>query len=204
MEETNNMKDQGVSTEPMLKTKKRSFWKGGWEFAKFAGIVLVIVVCVRVFIAQPFVVSGTSMVPTFENSDYLIIDELSYRFHPPVRGDVVVFHPPIDMSTYYIKRIIGLPGDTVTIRNSVISITSSAYPDGKVLTENYITKDDPGDNFSAVVPAGQYFVMGDNRPASFDSRRWGMLPAKNITGRVLLRLFPLNEIGVFPGEHSVY
>src|ERR1700722_2725728 len=103
---------QAVPVETVImppKPKKRSTWTGAWEFLRFAIVVIVVVVIVRVFIAQLFVVSGTSMVPTFQNSNYLIIDELTYRFHPPERGDVIVFHPPIvgQESTYYIKRVIG-------------------------------------------------------------------------------------------------
>ena len=184
--------------------KKQSRLKGAWEFIRFALTVVIVVVVVRVFIAQPFVVSGTSMVPTYQNANYLIIDELTYDFRMPERGDVIVFHPPIDMSTYYIKRIIGIPGDTITITNSSVQIKNAQNPNGVTLTEPYITPDMPNDNFTVVVPEGQYFVMGDNRPASYDSRRWGLLPAKNITGRVFLRLFPINELGLFPGEHALY
>lgn len=186
------------------KAPKPSTWKGAWEFLRFALTVVVVVVVVRVFIAQPFVVSGTSMVPTYQDANYLIIDELTYRFRLPERGDVVIFHPPIDMSTYYIKRIIGVPGDTVTIKDSVVEIKNAEKPEGVVLSETYITPDMAHDNFSITVPEGQYFVMGDNRPASYDSRRWGLLPKKNITGRVFLRLFPLNKIGLFPGEFPLY
>lgn len=190
---------------PLPGEKKQSVKSGIWEFIRFAAVVVVVVVVVRVFIAQPFVVSGTSMVPTFQSSNYLIIDELTYRFHPPERGDVVVFHPPIpgETETYFIKRIIGLPGDTVTIKDSVVSVTNAAHPDGEKLVEPYITPDAEGDNFNVTVPDGQYFVMGDNRPASYDSRRWGLLPAGNITGRVILRLFPASEIGVLPGKVAI-
>ncbi len=184
--------------------KKESRWKGAAEFGKFIFFVVAIVVIVRVFIAQPFVVSGTSMVPTFQDRNYLIVDELTYDFRKPELGDVIVFHPPIDPSVYYIKRVIGVPGDTVNIVNSVVTITNASHPNGLVLNEPYITSDTPDDNFSVTVPAGNYFVMGDNRPASFDSRKWGLLPAKNITGIVFLRLFPVNEISVFPGQHYKY
>jgi signal peptidase I len=183
---------------------KKSGWKSLWEFIRFAAIVIAIVVGIRLFIAQPFIVSGTSMVPTFQDANYLIVDEISYHFHAPERGDVIVFHPPFDMSTYYIKRVIGLPGETVTIENGTITIKNAEHPDGFVLNEPYITPDTPGDSSSTTVPEGQYFVMGDNRPASYDSRRWGMLPAQNISGRALIRLFPLSEISLFPGEHVSY
>lgn len=188
-------------SQPVLPQKSKK--SDVWEFVRFAATVIIVVVGVRMFIAQPFVVSGTSMVPTFENKDYLIIDEISYRFQEPERGDVIVFHPPVDSATYYVKRIIGIPGDTVTIKDSVVSITSAEHPDGMTLTEPYITKDAEHDNYSVTVPEGQYFTMGDNRPASFDSRKWGLLPKKKIIGRVFLRLYPFNQIGVFPGKVEI-
>ncbi len=190
--------DTGASNAPVA-PKKRS---GFFEFARFIITVVVIVVVVRVFIAQPFIVSGSSMVPTFKNADYLIVDELSYRFKEPERGDVLIFHPPIDKGVFFIKRIIGVPGDTVLINNGVITITNKEHPNGIVLTEPYISKDTTTAHYNVTVTEGNYFVMGDNRPASYDSRGWGLLPKENITGRAFLRLFPLSEIGIFPGEHE--
>lgn len=172
---------------------------GPGELARFVAIVVVVVAIVRFFIAQPFVVSGESMVPTFQNSNYLIVDEISYRFEQPHRGDVIVFHPPVDPAVYYIKRVIGLPGETVTISHGVVTITNKEHPEGFKLNEPYVTPDTTDDNFSITVTDGNYFVMGDNRPASFDSRRWGLLPEKNIAGRAFLRLFPVKEVSVFPG-----
>jgi len=203
MEETTYQPEAVPSIEsqptPPAKSKKSDVW----EFVRFAATVIVVVVGVRMFIAQPFVVSGTSMVPTFENKDYLIIDEISYRFNKPERGDVIVFHPPVDSATYYVKRIIGVPGDTVSITQSVVSITNAEHPDGMTLTEPYITPDAEHSNYSVTVPEGQYFTMGDNRPASFDSRKWGLLPEEKIIGRVFLRLYPFSEIGVFPGKVEI-
>lgn len=187
-------------TETPLVTPPQSPKSSIWEFLRFAILVIAVVFGIRYFVMQPFKVAGTSMVPTFQDKNYLIIDELTYHFKSPARGDVIVFHPPVDPKSYYIKRIIGIPGDTVTSVNSVITITNTEHPEGEILTEPYITTDAPGDTFSIKVPEGQYFTMGDNRPASFDSRRWGLLEKNKITGRVLLRLFPLNEIGVFPGK----
>ncbi len=198
MEETN----APAHAAPVVQAPKTS--KGVWEFVRFIVTVVVIVVAVRFFIAQPFVVSGTSMLPTFQDKNYLIVDELSYHFHQPHRGDVIVFKPPYDSSIYLIKRVIGLPGETVTAHNGVITITNKEHPEGFILNEPYLTPDLPDDNFSKTVPDGQYFVMGDNRPVSYDSRRWGTLPAKEIAGRALLRLFPFNEIAVLPGEHVSY
>ncbi|MBP6884550.1 MAG: signal peptidase I [Candidatus Pacebacteria bacterium] len=174
------------------------------EFIKFAVIVVVVVLGVRTYIAQPFVVSGASMVPTFTDANYLIIDELTYRFEEPKRGDVIVFHPPKDPRNYYIKRIIGIPGDTVSISKGVVTIINEEYKDGLVLNEPYINKANPNDVYNVKVTEDNYFVMGDNRPASYDSRGWGLLPKKNITGRAFLRLFPLNKIDLFPGEHPNY
>ncbi len=144
------------------------------------------------------------MVPTFQNNNYLIVDELSYRFQEPHRGDVIIFHPPIDMKSYYIKRIIGIPGDTVQVRNGVVTITNKENPKGIVLDESYVNKDVLSENVTLEVTPGNYFVMGDNRSVSYDSRRWGLLPKNNITGRAFLRLFPVNEVSVFPGEHPIY
>ena len=190
-------------TPPTTPTKKQTYLQGLGDFTRFAAIVIVCVVVIRYFIAQPFIVSGASMVPNFASSDYLIVDEISYRFHPPERGDVIIFHPPIDLATYYIKRVIGMPGDTVDIHNGVVTITNAQYPKGVILSEKYITKDTLTENDVVTVPAGEYFVMGDNRPESYDSRGWGLLPAKNITGRALLRLFPISRLALNPGGNKV-
>lgn len=184
-------------------TQENGIAQGIGDFAKFASFVIVIVLIIRFFIAQPFIVSGASMVPNFASNDYLIVDEISYRFHQPERGDVIVFHPPVDMKTYYIKRVIGIPGDTVTVNNGVVTIKNTTHPDGIVLNEPYITKDTLFENKSFDVPQGEYFVMGDNRPESYDSRGWGLLPKANITGRAFLRLFPMSKLTVFPGAHTL-
>ncbi len=141
-----------------------------WETVKFIVIALLIVIPFRIWIAQPFVVSGASMEPTFINGDYLIVDEISYRFEQPQKGDVIIFRYPLDPSKFFIKRIEGLPGDTVTENGKQI-----------VLAEN------------------EYYVLGDNRNESLDSRYWGSLPKSLIVGRAFLRLWPVSKIGVFPG-----
>lgn len=180
-------------------TKKEGFW----DLIKFAILALVIVVPVRTFIAQPFIVSGSSMFPTFHNSDYLIVDELSYRVGEPKRGDVVVFKWPKDTTKYFIKRIIGLPGETVKITGSKITIKNKDNPDGFVLDEPYV-KNISENTSEIVLPDDQYFVMGDNRSGSSDSRAWGNLPRNLMVGRAFIRLFPLNDIGVLPGEFRNY
>ncbi len=178
----------------------RGFWAGIGELLRFGVIVIIIVLGIRVFIAQPFVVSGTSMVPTFQNANYLIVDELSYRFGEPKRGDVIIFRPPVDPGSYYIKRIIGVPGDTVSINYGVVTIINAEHPEGITLNETYVTADEANDVGTYTVTDGNYFVMGDNRPVSFDSRRWGLLPEKNIVGKAFLRLFPLDELSILPGH----
>lgn len=175
-----------------------------WELIRFAIIVLIIAIGVRVFVAQPFIVSGASMVPTFEDKNYLIIDEVSYRFSKPARGDVIVFHPPgHDRGIYYIKRVIGLPGETVIIKDGTVTIVNAEHMDGFVLKEPYL-ENLSDETLTRVLGEHEYFVMGDNRPASSDSRSWGTLPEKNIVGRAFLRLTPLKDIGIFPGSHHSY
>lgn len=165
----------------------------------YVAIAIGIALLIQRYIGRPFIVNGTSMDPTFKNYEYLIIDEISYDFHQPKRGEVIVFKAPPEPSKYYIKRIVGLPGDTVTISGSVITITNAENPKGFVLDDSFITHKE-NDSDSYTVPEGNYFVMGDNRTGSYDSRSWGMLPRENIDGRVFLRLLPFQRLGIFPGE----
>jgi signal peptidase I len=169
------------------------------ELLKFVIIAALIVIPIRFFIAQPFIVSGESMVPTFEDGQYLIVDELTYRFSDPQRGDVIIFRPPPAPKEFYIKRIIGLPGETVNIRSGDIFITS---PDGHTfeLTEPYIYNMGNGADATYRVGDDEYFVMGDNRPESSDSRVWGLLPREKIVGRALVRLLPADQLSLFPGS----
>lgn len=162
-------------------------------------LIILVVIPIRLFVISPFVVDGESMHSTFENLDYLIVDEILYRFQTPARGDVIVFRYPLHPSTFYIKRVIGLPGETVAINRGAITITTAS---GKSfsLTEPYIVNDDATYTKSISLNADEYFVMGDNRPNSSDSRIWGPLPKKDIVGRVDLRLLPLNKLGFFPGS----
>ncbi len=166
--------------------------------AAAVGLALLI----QAFVVRPFIVSGNSMDPNIKNGQYLIIDEVTYRFREPARGDVVVFKSPPEPTKYYIKRIIGVPGDTVTIDGSTVSIKNATHPEGFTLTEDYITHTHK-DILTVTVPPGKYFVLGDNRSGSYDSRSWGMLPEKNIRGRALLRLLPLQTIAYLPA-HETY
>ncbi|MBY0310392.1 signal peptidase I [Patescibacteria group bacterium] len=172
------------------------------EIIRFSVIALIIVIPVRMFIAQPFIVSGASMEDTFHNNEYLIVDQLSYHLNAPVRGDVVVFRYPRDPSKYFIKRIIGVPGDTITIEKSTVSIVNASHPQGLVLNEPYVASMKPGVTIVEELGEREYFVMGDNRDESSDSRVWGVLQEENIVGRAFLRLFPPQTFEYLPGDSS--
>ena len=169
------------------------------ELLKFVVIAAVIVLPVRLFIAQPFIVSGASMSPTFENGEYLIVDELSYRFEAPRRGDVVIFRYPRDPSEFFIKRIIGLPGETVIVSGGQVSIKQT-NGETIALTEPYVINPGNGRDTTVEVDSQSYFVMGDNRPESSDSRVWGLMPKDNLIGRAIVRLLPIQHAGIFPGK----
>lgn len=169
------------------------------EIFKFAILALVIVIPFRIFIAQPFIVSGASMSPTFHSGEYLIVDQITYRLEEPQRGDVVVFRFPNDPSKFFIKRIIGLPGEVVKLANGVTTIVDLTTNTETVLDEEYLITDKTDDHLSITLSPSEYFVMGDNRSASSDSRVWGPVPAENLVGRALLRLLPVNTFSLFPG-----
>lgn len=135
------------------------------------------------------------MQPNFTDGEYLIVDEISYRLREPHRGEVVIFRFPKDPSQFYIKRIIGLPGETVTINDDKIIIKNKQDPDGFLLNEDaYLPMDDFSlGQIEATLTDGEYFVLGDNRDQSFDSRRWGPLPRKMIIGRALFRAWPIER-----------
>jgi len=182
-------------------TKLQKFLKDGWDLIKFAAIALAIVIPIRMWIAQPFVVSGESMVPTFHNGEYLIVDEISYILGGAKRGDVVVFRYPGDTKRFFIKRIIGLPNEKISISNGEVTIINKENPNGFKLTEPYINeKDFIGSAYET--KDGEYFVMGDNRNRSSDSRYWGILPKKLLIGRAFLRLLPVGEISYLPGVYN--
>ncbi len=172
-----------------------------WELVRFAIIALLVVVPIRAFIAQPFIVSGSSMYPTFEDGNYLIVDEISYRFETPARGDVIIFRFPKDKKKFFIKRIIGLPGETLEIRENIITIKNKDNPGGFVLNEPYVKNISYSDE-TMELKNDEYFLMGDNRGASSDSRSWGNVKKNLIIGRAFLRLLPLDGIGLLPGHYE--
>lgn len=186
---TNNRED---------KKRKGSFV---WDLIKFCLISLAIVIPFRLFIAQPFIVSGKSMYPTFDDGQYLIVDEIAYRFEEPKRGDVIIFRFPNNQKEYFIKRIIGLPNETISIVDNKVLIKNSENPEGFFLTEPYI-EDILTDKSAVSLDDGEYFVMGDNRDASFDSRQWGKLSRDLIIGRAFIRLVPFKDAAIFPGKYQ--
>lgn len=165
-------------------------------------IALGIALVIRFFVAAPYVVSGASMEPNFNDWDYLIVDRLSYDFGSPARGDVIVFDLPQDTSRALIKRVIGLPGETVVLQGNNVIIKNAQHPDGFTLAEPYLDPADLGGSTNMQVTLGpdQYFVLGDNRKVSADSRLWGTLPRQDIVGRVFLRLFPFDKLSILPAE----
>ncbi len=191
--------NDSLNTERMTTPEKKHDLLS--ELIRFALITLFIVLPIRIYIAQPFIVSGSSMDPTFKDGEYLIIDEISYRFQDPERGDVIVFRYPQDTTKFFIKRIIGLPGETVNIKDSTITIEGTSDTSTFTLDETYLSH--PTWSTSRIkLGDEEYFVMGDNRPASSDSRIWGALDEDLIIGRALVRLLPAKRIGIFPGEHT--
>jgi len=179
----------------------RSFLSSILEIVEIAAIAIAAVFLIRSTIIQPFLVSGSSMSPNFADGDYLLVDQLTYRFRQPERGEVAVFHfhPTVnDESTYFIKRIVGLPGEEIRVKNGEITIINNSHPDGFVLGEKYLPPGtDTSGNTDTVLGTNEYFVLGDNRSYSFDSRSWGKLQDKDIVGLVRLRLWPPKDATVF-------
>ncbi len=173
---------------------KKALWSL-FEVLQTVAIAVVAVFVVRTFIAQPFLVSGASMEPTFSNGDYLLVDELTFRFREPARGEVVVFRYPGDDRSFYIKRIIGLPGERVMIRNGTVSVTKDDAE--VVLPEPYISQTLTSGDIDVMLGAHEYYVLGDNRGFSFDSRSWGPLGDDHVVGLVRMRLWPLSSALAF-------
>jgi signal peptidase I len=199
MQESQLQNDGSQTQQSMpVKREKHPFT----EIVEFAFIALLIVIPVRMFIAQPFIVSGASMEDTFHSGEYLIIDQVSYHLDDPQRGDVIVFRYPQDPSKFFIKRIIGTPGDTIDIQGNVVTVTTA---DGETMTldEPYIKSMAENTTLTEKLGDREYFVMGDNRDASSDSRVWGVLQKEKIIGKAFVRLFPFTKAEILPGEFNI-
>lgn len=168
--------------------------------------IIIIVKIVQAFLIQPFIVEGGSMLPTYHNQEFLLVDKLSYRIGLPHRGDVMIFKLYENNNNPYegkhlIKRVIGLPMERVVVRNGVTTIYNDANPDGFVLDESFVTYKDTRKNVDVTLDQNHYFVMGDNRAQSYDSRDWGALEKKDIRGQVLFRVYPFNVASYEPGRY---
>jgi len=185
--------------------KNNSAWHAVREWIQVIVIALVIAIPIRWLIAEPFIVNGASMDPTFATGQFLIVDRVTYRFEQPRRGDVIVFEYPNDPSVYYIKRIIVLPGEIFSIKDGKVFVSDVADPKGFYVNDSFVATDHSSyDNVATTtMDATHYFVMGDNRSQSSDSRIWGPLDRHFIIGRPIIRLLPITAISVLPGEEQI-
>ena len=193
--------DIGKNSSPGGKSKNQTEQTSGWkktliENVRLVAIALTIAIFVRFFIAEPRFIPSPSMVPTLAVGDRLLVEKVSYHLHPPTRGDIVVFEPPPQLQEYgyqasqaFIKRVVGLPGQKVQVSQCKV------YVNGEPLAESYILEAPQYEMPPVTVPAGQLFVMGDNRNDSNDSHVWGFLPIENVIGRAALRFWPLDKAG---------
>ncbi len=178
----------------------RNFFSFVFELIKIIVISLVIIIPIRYFLIQPFYVKGASMEPNFYDHEYLIIDEISYRFNEPQRGDIVVFRYPRNPQEYFIKRVVGLPGEKIQIKNGEVYLYNGDNPEGMILKEPYLAEGIKTYSLTEEIinlDEKKYFVLGDNRNSSKDSRSFGLVDRSYITGRVLLRGWPFNRINIF-------
>lgn len=171
-------------------------WRSQQENIRLVAIALILAILIRIFIAEPRYIPSDSMIPTLHTGDRLVVEKVSYHFHPPHTGDIVVFEPPEQLQSLgyrkdqvFIKRIIGKPGDLVRVNNSKV------YINDRPLSEDYIAEPPDYQLVSVKVPEAEFFVMGDNRNDSNDSHIWGFLPKQNIIGRAIFRFWPFDRIG---------
>ena len=169
------------------------------ELVKVAVLAGITIAFVRYFLFKPFYVKGASMEPNFFDKEYLIIDELSYRLRAPERGEVIVFKYPENPKEFFLKRIVGLPGERIKVAEGQITVYNKEHPEGIILSEPYLSQDLPtiGERITAL-SEDQYFVLGDNRPNSYDSRRFGAVDKSLVVGRVFFRGWPFNRAQIIP------
>jgi signal peptidase I len=169
------------------------------EIVQIVVLAAAIIIPIRFFLVQPFYVRGASMEPSFYDREYLLIDEISYRFSKPDRGDVIVFRYPRDTSEFFIKRIIGLPGDTVDVKNGKVIVTNELNSGGVILEEEYTDHVATFNETHVKLNPDEYFLLGDNRSASLDSRNFGPVKREYIVGKVWIRGLPISTFSVFEG-----
>lgn len=172
-------------------TKENSFISFIKELPLLIIVAFVVAWAIKSFIIQPFFIPSGSMEPTFFDGDHVLVNKFVYRFSKPERGDVIVFKYPLDTSKDYIKRVIAVGGETVEVRSGDVFIN------GKEIYEPYLKSEVVGSDYGPIkIPANKFFVLGDNRDNSSDSRTWGLLPPKNILGRAVVLYWPLNRVGI--------
>ncbi|MFL5653558.1 MAG: signal peptidase I [Ktedonobacteraceae bacterium] len=167
------------------------------EIVETIALTLIIFLVIR-FAIQSYRVEGVSMQPGLHDNEYVLVNKIAYLFHAPERGDVIVFHFPLDTSKDFIKRVIGLPGDTITVDSTSVRV------DGVLLNEPYISERANPQGQRWTVPLNSYFVMGDNRPASDDSRDWGYVPRDDIVGKAVIVYWPLGNWELINTYPTVY
>ncbi|PSO44779.1 MAG: signal peptidase I [Parcubacteria group bacterium SW_4_49_11] len=195
----------GMKNELTSKEKSYLILKETLRFIRFVLILAIVFWLIRSFVMQPFIVRGSSMEHTFSNGDYVIIEKLSYRMGEPQRGDIVIFNAGFtssapDDQSFFIKRVVGLPGETVRVQNNKVIIRNSSHPNGRILREPYLdegVRTKPREYNRVTLASDEYFVMGDNRPNSSDSRVWGALNEKKIVGKPLVRAYPFDDFQIF-------
>ena len=169
--------------------------------------IIIVVKLIQGFIIQPFIVDGGSMLPTYHNGEFLLVDKLSYHLHKPKRGDVMIFKLYENNNNPYegkhlIKRVIGLPNERVQVENGITTIYNKENPNGFVIDEPFISFKETHKNVDIVLDDTHYFMMGDNRSQSYDSRDWGALDEVNIKGQVLFRVYPFKSATYEPGQYK--
>lgn len=198
--------------------RARGLWFHIFDVLLNIAIIIAIVGVIRTFIVSPFQVEGNSMDSTLSNREYIVINKFRYLFGDPQRGDIVVFHPPTDHKKYYVKRVIGLPGETIVVRDGYVYVRNpSTGTDTKLSEEAYLNAVNLGSTFQYpvssgntteevfIVPADQYFLLGDNRMLSLDSRSFAhighessaFIPRSNVKGSVWFVALPISKIQAF-------
>ncbi len=174
--------------------KKNEILAFVWETIKVVVISLAIILPIRYYLVQPFFVKGASMEPNFEDGDYILVDELSFRFREAERGEVIIFRFPQQPSQFFIKRIVGLPEETVQVKDNEVTVFNEENPEGFVLSETYLAPEQKTlGTMTTKLDDNEYFVLGDNRLQSSDSRRWGPVNRSLIMGRAFLRPWPFTR-----------
>jgi signal peptidase I len=184
-------RDSGLALEPPRDGVRSQIWRALWELVHDLSVAVLFCFFLITFVAQAFRVQGTSMLPLLEDSERIIVNKFIYRFHPIQRGDVVVFWYPKDPSVSFIKRVVGVPGDTIELRRGVLFVNE------RRIEEEYVRPqyNDEENTPRTSVPKGYYFVLGDHRNSSNDSRSWGEVPEKYIYGKAVFRFWPLPKVG---------